>query len=210
MDQLTFDAALPPGIICVVRAPTPEQALTIGRGARAAGVDAIEITLTVPGAVDVIAELRRAPGAAVGAGTVRSLAQAEQALEAGAEFLVSPALRAEVVGAARRGGVPAVPGALTPVEVEACLDAGATHVKIFPVGSVGGAAYIRALSEPLPEVRWVVSGGISVAEVASYRAAGCHAVCLGGALIDRRAAEAGDTDEVTRHAAQVMATLASP
>ncbi|MEJ1922743.1 bifunctional 4-hydroxy-2-oxoglutarate aldolase/2-dehydro-3-deoxy-phosphogluconate aldolase [Microbacterium sp. KHB019] len=208
MDRLTPDTALPAGIICVVRAPTPEQALTIGRGVRAAGVDAIEITFTVPGAVDVIAELRRSPGAAVGAGTVRSVAQAEQALGAGAEFLVSPAIRAEVVAAAHRGGVPAVPGALTPVEVEACLDAGAVHVKIFPIGSVGGAAYIRALSEPLPEVRWVVSGGISVDDVASYRDAGCHAVCLGGTLIDRRAAEAGDVDAVTRHAAQVMAALA--
>lgn len=209
MDQLTLDTSAPKGIICVVRAASPEEALTIGQGVRAAGVDAIEVTFTVPGAVDVIAELRRTPGAAVGAGTVRSAAQAEQALGAGAEFLVSPALRTEVVAAAHRGGVPAVPGALTPAEVEACLDSGATHVKIFPIGSVGGAAYIRALSEPLPEVHWVVSGGISVEDVASYRAAGCHAVCLGGALIDRRAAGAGDVDAVARHAAEVMAALAS-
>lgn len=208
MDQLTSGLSLPAGIICVVRASTPEQALTIGQGVRAAGVDAIEITFTVPGVADVIAELRRVPGAAIGAGTVRSVEQAEQALGVGAEFLVSPALRAEVVASAHRGGVPAVPGALTPIEVEACLDAGAKHVKIFPIGAVGGAAYIKALSEPLPEVRWVVSGGISVDDVASYRAAGCHAVCLGGALIDRRAAKAGDVDAVTRHAVQVMALLA--
>lgn len=208
MDQLTSGLALPAGIICVVRASTPEQALTIGQGVRAAGVDAIEITFTVPGAADVIAELRRVPGPAVGAGTVRSVEQAEQALGAGAEFLVSPALRAEVVAAAHRSGVPAVPGALTPIEVEACLDAGAKHVKIFPIGAVGGAAYIKALSEPLPEVRWVVSGGISVDNVASYRTAGCHTVCLGDALIDRRAAKVGDVDAVTRHAAQVVAKIA--
>ena len=210
MDQLTTGIPLPEGVICVIRASTPEEALVIGQGVRAAGVSVIEITLTVPGAADVIAELRRAPGATIGAGTVRSVAQAEHALAAGAEFLVSPAFRADVVEAAHRGGVAAVPGALTPMEVETCLDAGTPYVKIFPVGAVGGPSYIRALAEPLPGVRWVVSGGISVADVAAYRAAGCHAVCLGGALIDRAAAKAGDIDAVTRHAAEVTAKLDRP
>jgi 2-dehydro-3-deoxyphosphogluconate aldolase/(4S)-4-hydroxy-2-oxoglutarate aldolase len=207
MDRIMAEFALPEGVLCVVRASAPEAALVIAQGVRAGGVGAIEITFTVPGAADVIAELRRTPGAIIGAGTVRSAAQAEQALAAGAQFLVSPAFRAEVVEAAHRGGVAAVPGALTPTEVETCLDAGTPYVKIFPVSAAGGPPYIKALAEPFPGTRWVVSGGITVAEVAAYRAAGCHAVCLGGALIDRAAAKAGDIEAVSRHAARVTAQL---
>lgn len=210
MDTVKTIAELPHGIICVIRASDPDEALTIARGVRAAGVDAVEITFTVPGAVDVIAELSRAAasGAAIGAGTVRTTEQAAQALSAGAMFLVSPDLERGVVAAAHAAGLPAVPGALTPNEVGECLKAEATYVKIFPVGSVGGASYVRAIAEPFPEARWVVSGGITIDEVPAFMQVGCHAVCLGGALIDRRAAAAADVDGVAAHAASVLGQLA--
>jgi 2-dehydro-3-deoxyphosphogluconate aldolase/(4S)-4-hydroxy-2-oxoglutarate aldolase len=107
-----------------------------------------------------------------------------------------PAAWSRALGEAHRCGVPYVGGALTPTEVLASMRAGADAVKLFPVGSVGGAGYLRALREPLPGLRAVVSGGIAAGEVGGYLAAGAHAVCLGGALIDREAARLGDTAAV--------------
>ena len=104
-------------------------------------------------------------------------------------------------------GVPYVGGALTPTEVLASMRAGSDAVKLFPVGSVGGPAYLRALREPLPGLRAVVSGGIGAAEVRDYLAAGAHAVCLGGALIDRAAASRGDVEAIAARARQALAQI---
>ena len=109
-----------------------------------------------------------------------------------------------VLARAHDRGVPYVGGALTPTEVLASMRAGSDAVKLFPVGSVGGAGYLRALREPLPGLRAVVSGGIAAAEVPGYLAAGAHAVCLGGALIDRAAADRGDVDAVAAHTRRVL------
>ena len=188
-------APVPGGVIAVVRAPDAAQARTIVRGLARAAVPAIELTMTVPDAVRIIAELAGS-GTVLGAGTVLDPASAWACAEAGARFLVSPVTDADVLAEAHRGGVPYVGGALTPTEVLASMRAGADAVKLFPVGSVGGAGYLRALREPLPGLRAVVSGGIAADEVGGYLAAGAHAVCLGGALIDREAARRGDVDAV--------------
>lgn len=207
MDLLDRDAALPRGIICVIRAASADDALLIARGVSSAGVDAIEITFTVPGAEDAIRAASSIEGLSIGAGTVRTEAQVGSALGAGARFIVSPALDARVVSAAHAAGAPAVPGALTPGEVEECLATSSPFVKVFPVGAMGGPGYIKALAEPFPEARWVVSGGIGPSDVARYFDVGCHAVCLGGALIDRAAVRRGDLDAVAEHAAHVLATV---
>jgi len=194
----------PEGILAVVRAPDPVTALIISRGLIEAGVDAIEITFTVPDAAEVIARLTAESAVPVGAGTIRSVAQCDAAAAAGATFIVSPDLGPAVLEAAHAHGLAAIPGALTPSEVARCLDAGADAVKLFPVAALGGASYVRTLNEPFPGIDWVVSGGIGVADVASYRTAGCRAICLGGALIDRAAAAAGDLPGVTAHAREAL------
>lgn len=196
---------VPAGVIAVVRAGSAAEARTIVRGLARAAVPAIELTMTVPEAVAIIAELAGEVGAlaaglgsqtVLGAGTVLDPADAAACAAAGARFLVSPVTDVAVLGEAHRCGIPYVGGALTPTEVLASMRAGADAVKLFPVGSVGGAGYLRALREPLPGLRAVVSGGIAAGEVGGYLAAGAHAVCLGGALIDREAARRGDVDEV--------------
>jgi len=199
-----MSALAPAGILAVIRADTAAAAYTIGLGLAEAGVDGVEITFTVPDALGVIERLAREAACPVGAGTVLGEDDARAAIERGATFVVSPDLRPAVVVAARAGGAASVPGALTPGEVGRCLDAGADAVKIFPVGALGGPAYIRTLSEPFPGVDWVVSGGISPEQIAEYRSVGVRAICMGGALIDRGAAAAGDVAAVARHGRAVL------
>lgn len=193
--------SVPDGVIAVVRAASAAECRTIVRGLIGAGVPAIELTMTVPDAVSLIGSFS---GSVVGAGTVLDPATCAACVSAGARFIVSPVTDLSVLDEAHRHGVPYVGGALTPTEVLASMRAGADAVKIFPIGAVGGAGYLRALREPLPGLRAVVSGGIAAGEVGGYRAAGAHAVCLGGALIDREAARNGDVGAVEAWARRVM------
>ena len=204
--------AVPAGVIAVVRAATAAEARTIVHGLVRAAVPAIELTLTVPEALTILAEAARMvarPGSqtVLGAGTVLDRRACGDAIAAGARFVVSPVTDPPVLEQAHRDGVPYVGGALTPTEVLASMRAGADAVKLFPVGSVGGAAYLRALREPLPALRAVVSGGIGAADAQGYLAAGAHAVCLGGALIDRAAAGRGDVEAVAARARQGLAQV---
>ena len=202
-----MSTALPQGILAVIRAPDREQAATIGEGLALAGVEAVEITLTVPGAIEVIERLAEKSVCAVGAGTVRTATDAELAIRAGARFLVAPDVNLGVLDVAHAHGVPYVPGALTPSEVGRCLDHGVTAIKVFPVGALGGSRYLTTLSEPFPHAQWVVSGGISIDQVDEYLDVGARIVCLGGALIDRPAAARGDLDAVVDHARTVLSQL---
>jgi 2-dehydro-3-deoxyphosphogluconate aldolase/(4S)-4-hydroxy-2-oxoglutarate aldolase len=197
---------VPSGVIAVVRAATTSECRTIVHGLIQAAVPAIELTMTVPDAVTVIGEVAGS-GAVLGAGTVLDPRTCGECVAAGARFIVSPVTDPAVLEEAHRLGVEYVGGALTPTEVLASMRVGADAVKLFPIGAVGGLCYLRALFEPLPGLRAVVSGGISAAEAAGYLAAGVHAVCLGSALIDRSAARHGDIDAVTARARGVLAQL---
>ncbi|MDA8290746.1 MAG: 2-dehydro-3-deoxyphosphogluconate aldolase [Actinomycetota bacterium] len=195
-----------PELIAVVRSETLEECRTTVRGLVAAGVPGIEVTMTVPGGVAVLEEVAGGP-AVVGAGTVLDVASAEACLAAGAAFLVSPVTDAPVHDVARSAGVPYVGGALTATEIVAALRLGIRAVKLFPISSVGGARYVRAVREPFPELEPVVSGGVEAADVRAYRAAGAVAVCMGGALVDRAAARRGDVEAVAARARLVLATI---
>jgi 2-dehydro-3-deoxyphosphogluconate aldolase / (4S)-4-hydroxy-2-oxoglutarate aldolase len=207
---------VPTGVIAVVRAASAAECRTIMLGLIRAAVPAIELTMTVPDAVGLIGEFGvrsadgpggAAGGTVLGAGTVLDRAQCAACAGAGARFIVSPVTDLDVLEQAHQCGVPYVGGVLTPTEVLASMRAGADAVKLFPIGSVGGAGYLRALREPLPELRAVVSGGISAGEASGYLAAGAHAVCLGGALIDRDAARRGDVGAVETRARRVMSEI---
>jgi 2-dehydro-3-deoxyphosphogluconate aldolase / (4S)-4-hydroxy-2-oxoglutarate aldolase len=195
---VTARPRVPGGIIAVLRLATTAHAETAVRGLAATDVDAIELTLTTPGAVAVLARLRESqPAERVLAGTVRTVADVRACHAAGVGGIVSPHLDPALVETAVDLGLAVVPGALTPSEIVAAHDLGASAVKVFPVGLVGGAAYVKALREPLPDIPLVLSGGIRAADVAGYRAAGCHAICMGGGLLDGAAIERGDVDGVT-------------
>ena len=149
------------GIIPVVRASTHEQALKAASAVAAGGIPIVEITMTVPGAIDVIRELRKSMEASVliGAGTVLDAKTAAKCVAAGAEFIVSPGFNRATVRYAKREGILVMAGGLTPNEVITAWNAGSDYVKVFPCGNVGGPSYIRALKAALPQIPMVPTGG---------------------------------------------------
>jgi len=172
------------GILPSVRVNAQELARFAAETIYAAGIPIVEITLTVPGALDVINDLAsRYPDMAVGAGTVLDDSLARQAIGAGARFLTSPGYVPEVVACARQANVVVLPGAMTPTEVIAAWKAGADFVKIFPAAPVGGVQYVRALKTPLPQIPLIVTGGVNQATAVEYILAGATAIGVGGELL---------------------------
>ena len=188
---------------------TRARAPTVGSPARRAvaailkgGISVLEITMTVPGAVGVIKELTAEidPEVIIGAGTVMDARTAQACIEAGAQFIVSPALSLETIAFCKQQGVLVMPGALTPTEVVTAWSAGADFVKVFPAGAVGGASYLKALKAPLPHIKLVPTGGVSLQTAAAFIKAGAEALGVGGDLVDVKALREGRDELVTDRA----------
>lgn len=179
-------------IVPVIRTRTAESAATAVAWLREAGLTVFEITMTIPGAVGLIARLARDPDLLIGAGTVADADTARICLDAGARFLVAPWVDPALAEPCRAAGAALMLGALTPTEVRAALAAGADVVKIFPASSVGGPAHIKALVSVLPQVAFCPTGGVEPGNVAAYLAAGAAFVGMGGALVDEKRIVAGD------------------
>lgn len=196
------------GIVAVLRAPSPDAALAAIDALVAGGITGLEVTYSTPDAPAVIAEtLRRHPSAYVGAGTVRSAADAEAAVSAGAAFLVSPGTTPRVAAAMVATGVVSMTGALTPSETMTALEAGVEVVKLFPASSVG-PAFLRALRAPFPEVAFMPTGGIDAAAIGPWMDAGAIALGAGGDLVPSSAlAPTVDADELVRRAALFSGAL---
>jgi 2-dehydro-3-deoxyphosphogluconate aldolase/(4S)-4-hydroxy-2-oxoglutarate aldolase len=176
------------GIFPGIRVRSAEQALYAAETLYNAGIPVAEITMTVPGAIGVIRKLAQAfPEMVVGAGTVLDKDTAERCIDAGARFLTSTGLVAEVVDAARKANIVAIPGALTPTEVIAATRAGADFVKIFPAAPVGGDLYIRSLKVPLPQVKLIAAGGVNQQTATGYILAGAAAIGIGSELLPKDA-----------------------
>jgi 2-dehydro-3-deoxyphosphogluconate aldolase/(4S)-4-hydroxy-2-oxoglutarate aldolase len=190
------------GVIPVVRAASGAEAIQVVEAIKAGGLPLLEITMTVPGAVQVIQELKQRFGdsAIVGAGTVLNAEAAAQCIDAGAQFVVSPALNLATIDFCRKRDVPVMPGALTPTEVVEAWNAGSDFVKIFPAGAVGGAAYIKSLKAPLPQIELVPTGGVTLATAALFIQAGAAAIGVGADLVDVKAIRAGQDSKVTEAA----------
>lgn len=172
------------GIIPAIRVSSAEDALFAAETVFRGGIGVVEVTTTVPGAVEVIAELRRTvPELLVGAGTVMNAATARACLDAGAAFLTSPGLDLEIVQLGEDAGVVVIPGALTPSEITLACKAGADFVKVFPCSLVGGASYIRAVRAPFPQVAFIASGGVTQQTAADFIRAGAAALGIGEDLI---------------------------
>ena len=194
------------GIIPVVRAQSADEAKQAVEAIKEGGISVLEITMTVPGAVRVIEEVARLydADAVVGAGTVLDAETARLCILAGARFIVSPALDAETIACCRGYGVVVLPGAMTPTEVLAAWKAGADLVKGFPAGSVGGAAFIKNLKAPLPQIELVPTGGVSLKTAADFIKAGAAALGVGTDLVDTTALRGGNARTITERARQFV------
>jgi 2-dehydro-3-deoxyphosphogluconate aldolase/(4S)-4-hydroxy-2-oxoglutarate aldolase len=197
------------GIVPVVRAATAQQAIQAAEAVCAGGIPIVEVTMTVPGAIDVIAQLAKRMGGEVliGAGTVLDAETAQRCIDAGAEFVVSPGFDAGTVQRVKQLAKLMLAGALTPTEVIAAWNAGSDLVKIFPCGSVGGAKYIKALKAPLPQVPMVPTGGVNLETAADFIRAGADALGIGGELVSAAALKSGDVDVITDAARQYVAIV---
>jgi 2-dehydro-3-deoxyphosphogluconate aldolase/(4S)-4-hydroxy-2-oxoglutarate aldolase len=179
------------GLIPAVRVSTPEDALFAAEAITRGGIPIVELTMTVPKATELIAHLvEKHPNMVVGAGTVLDVKTARACLDAGAGFITSPGLDLEIVDFVVNQDVVVMPGALTPSEVMAAVKAGADFVKIFPCAQIGGAAYLRALRPPFPQVSFIAAGGVNQQTAGEYIYAGATALGVGADLIPPRAIEA--------------------
>ena len=196
------------GIVPVIRANSPDEARFAAEAIQHAGISIVEITMTVPGALDVISDLVGAsPELLVGAGTVLNPESARRCLDAGAQFLVSPGLKLKTVEFAVKENVLMMAGALTPTEIMAASEAGADFVKIFPCANVGGASYIRALKGPFPDVPLVPTGGVNLETAAEFLRAGAAALGVGGELILKEALKSRDKHTLRETASKFVAIV---
>jgi 2-dehydro-3-deoxyphosphogluconate aldolase/(4S)-4-hydroxy-2-oxoglutarate aldolase len=194
------------GLIAVIRADRADVAVRIAGALLEGGVPAVELTFSTPGAASAIAEVRKTFGdnVLVGAGTIRQLSHVEAAVRAGAQFLVTPHLQPDLLRAMLATNLPVVPGVLTPSEVALALDEGAEVVKLFPA-SLGGPKYLRTLRGPFPELQVIPTGGIGIADLASWFKAGALAVGIGSEIAPRELVQDGRWAEITRLAADFAA-----
>ena len=194
------------GLVPVVRASSADEAMQVIEAIKAGGVNVLEITMTVPGAVRVIEKVADKYGSdvLVGAGTVLDPETARACMLAGARFIVCPTLNLATIEMCRRYSVPIMPGALTPTEVLAAWTAGADVVKVFPCGALGGASYIKSLKAPLPQIEMIPTGGVSVKTAADFIKAGSMALGVGADLVDTQAIRDGNARAVTEKAREYV------
>jgi 2-dehydro-3-deoxyphosphogluconate aldolase / (4S)-4-hydroxy-2-oxoglutarate aldolase len=206
---MRLQAAASTGVVAIMRASSAEHCSAAAEVLADSGLTCVEIALTTPGALGAIADLRdRLPDVEVGAGTVTDAEQARAAAGAGARYFVTPTVALDVLDVAQELGVATIAGALTPTEILAAHRAGADAVKVFPVSSVGGVDYVRALGAPLPDIPLVPTGGIAREEVGAYLRAGSLAVGLGSSLLGD-VLEGGSFDELKGRLAEVTRAVVS-
>ncbi len=198
------------GLIPVLRARSTAQAHALVRAMIAGGVTVVEVTMTVPGAVDLLRELRHeyAGQLLLGSGTVTTAAEAQATIEAGAEFVISPSFHPDVVERTLEMGKLSIPGALTPTEVITAWRAGADYVKIFPCSAMGGASYLKALLAPFPHLKLIPTGGVTVQTAESFLRAGARALGVGSDLVNLAAIDAGKPETITETARAYLQVLA--
>jgi 2-dehydro-3-deoxyphosphogluconate aldolase/(4S)-4-hydroxy-2-oxoglutarate aldolase len=170
-------------LVAVVRSKSTDEAIDLAWSAAEGGIRFVEITFSVPGALDVIGRLAREKRIHIGAGTVLAMQQADRALQSGAEFVVSPALEINLIGLCHAANVACFPGAATPTEIIAAARAHADLVKIFPADLLGGPSFIKQMQGPFPDIRYMVSGGVTLDNVQNYVHAGVTGICLGSSYL---------------------------
>jgi 2-dehydro-3-deoxyphosphogluconate aldolase/(4S)-4-hydroxy-2-oxoglutarate aldolase len=197
------------GVIPVIRAASKAEARSVIEAIADGGIITIEVTMTVPGAVELIAELsRERSDLLLGAGSVLEPETARECIAAGAKYIVSPATNFDTIEYCSESDVVIMPGALTPTEVVNAWDAGADFVKVFPADSMGGAKYLRSLKAPLPHIKLIPTGGVSLATAAEFIKAGAEAVGVGADLVNLNAIRRGRAGEITEAAREYLRIVA--
>ena len=198
------------GVVAVIRLKDPDTLRAVVDALAAGGVRALEVTMTVPRAVELIGEL--APtlpdGFLLGAGTVTDARTARAVIDAGAAYIVSPVFRPEVIAACHEHQVPAIPGCLTPTEILAAHEAGADIIKVFPATTLG-PQFLKDVRAPLPQVKLMPTGGVTLDNAGDWIRAGAVAVGLGSSLLDAKAIESDRFDIITANARKVVANIAA-
>ncbi len=205
---MSLQRILEAGIVAVVRSPDSQQLVEVARALADGGVFAVEITMSVPNALDVLRQVRQALGDRIllGAGTVIDPETARAVLLAGAEYVVSPTLHLDVIRLCRRYGKAVLPGAFTPTEILTAWEAGADIVKVFPA-EVVGPAYFKAVRAPLPQVRLMPTGGVNLETAADFLKAGACCLGIGSQLVDPQAVAKREFDKIRELARQYIAIV---
>lgn len=187
------------GLIPVLRAKSASQAHAVVRAMMEGGVKVVEVTMTVPGAIDLLRDLKHEYGSdlLLGSGTVTTPEEAAATIAAGAEFVVSPSLHPDVIEVTREHGKVSIPGALTPTEVITAWRAGADYVKIFPCSAMGGASYLKSLLAPFPHLMLIPTGGVTLQTAESFLKAGARALGVGSDLVNLQAIDNGTPEAIT-------------
>jgi len=199
------------GLIPVLRARNATQAHAVVQAMIAGGVTVVEVTMTVPNAVELLRELKSEygpKGLLLGSGTVTTASEAQATINAGAEFVVSPSLHPEVINTTRTNGKLSIPGALTPTEIITAWRAGADYVKIFPCSAMGGASYLKSVLAPFPFLKLIPTGGVTLETAASFIQAGARALGVGSDLVNLAAIDAGHPETITEAARAYLKILA--
>ena len=204
----TIQRLLTPGIIAILRSPTGAKLIDASKALLAGGVTAIEVTMTTPGALNIIRDTKRALGDQIvmGVGSVLDAESCRSAMLAGAEYVVTPVVRPEVIKIANRYGVPIICGAMTPTEALTAQELGADFIKLFPADNLG-PAFIKSLLAPLPMLQLIPTGGVTVENAVQYREAGAVALGVGSALVSQDILDNGDWPKLTKNAGKFVAAV---
>ncbi len=193
------------GLVPVLRAESVDKALALAEAIAAGGVTVLEITMTVPGAIQVMRKLAETrPDILIGAGTVLDPETARMCILEGAQFVVSPALNLGTIDMCHRYSIAVLPGALTPTEIVNAWQAGADVVKVFPANSMGGASYLKSIKAPLPQVELIPTGGVSMTTAEDFLKAGAFALGVGADLVDPKATPETITENARKYLALVQ------
>ena len=189
------------GLIPIIRVESAETAFKVADAFLDGDVNIIEVTMSVPGAIDVVKQLIENFGdkVLIGTGTVVNGRMAEEVINAGSEFIVSPNYSRDLIETAIKHGKPIIPGALTPTEIFDAYTLGADAVKVFPCGNVGGAEYLKAIRGPLPQIPLVPTGGVDLETAGPMLEAGAYALGVGGAITDKKAIKEGKFEVITEN-----------
>ena len=193
------------GVLPVLRASSAQEALATAEAITKGGIDILEITMTVPGALNIIRELARTRAdLLMGAGTVLDPETARMCMLEGAQFIVSPAVNTATIEICQRYGIACLPGALTPTEIVHAWQAGGDAIKVFPASAMGGAPYLKSLKAPLPQIDLIPTGGVSLATAPDFMRAGAFALGVGADLCDGSAIAEGKSEKITETARKYM------
>jgi 2-dehydro-3-deoxyphosphogluconate aldolase/(4S)-4-hydroxy-2-oxoglutarate aldolase len=210
MQETTVQIIERVGLIPVLRAKNAAQAHAVVKAMIAGGVTVVEVTMTVPGAINVLKELKQEYGdkLLLGSGTITTAEQAEATIDAGAEFVVSPSLHPAVIAMTKKKGKLSIPCSLTPTEIITAWEAGADYVKIFPCSAMGGASYLKSLLAPFPHLKLIPTGGVTLETAESFLRAGARALGVGSDLANLAAVDSGTPETITETARAYLKVLA--